>query len=334
MKNCIRTCLGILGFAALAASAAQPAAVPPLLADAFARQGVGPVENINYADEHGRPMSAYDFLAQVKRSRQFDFTKTPDDRERDVTLRLRPPGYYAFSRLRIGEAWPQFQLTRLDGTAVDNKALEGRYTLVSFYSSASSASAADVAQLNDLAARRKDLNLIAVTPDSDDDARAFVAANRFAWPVATGGGQLVKQIGVDAYPSLALFDPQGRLVAAMGRLLDAESFTWWLDEKTGAVRKVAARSGDKHAMIDFKTCDRPAYPEDDVREKHMGAVKLNFLIGADGAIRKAGIGTSSGYPSLDQAALTALSRCRFTPGTLAGVPAETWASVHYIWSIE
>jgi hypothetical protein len=41
---------------------------------------------------------------------------------------------------------------------------------------------------------------------------------------------------------------------------------------------------------------------DEVRAKHTGTVKLNFLIGADGAIRKAEIGTSPDYPALDQAA--------------------------------
>ncbi|KGF78597.1 hypothetical protein IA69_29205 [Massilia sp. JS1662] len=87
-------------------------------------------------------------------------------------------------------------------------------------------------------------------------------------------------------------------------------------------------------MIDFKTCPRPTYPPDELRAKHTGMVKLNFLIGTDGAIKRAAIGTSSGFPALDQAALAALSRCRFTPGTSAGAPAEKWSPVQYRWSIE
>lgn len=334
MKNEFRKCLGVLGFAVVAGCAAQPASVPPSLADALARQGVGPVDHINYVDEHGRSMTERDFMAQLARSRQYAITRAHDDGERDVTLRLRPANYYAFSRLKIGEAWPRFHLTRLDGTPVDNKALEGRYTLVNFYSAASASSAADVPLLNALAERRKDLNLLAVTADSAADARAFVDTNRFAWPVATGGEQLVRQLGVDTYPSLALFDPQGKLVVAMGRLEDPNTFATWLGQKIGAVPVASPNPAERPAMIDFKTCGRPAYPPDEVRAKHTGTVTLNFLIGADGAIRKAEIGTSSGYPALDEAALAALSRCRFTPGTSAGAPVEKRSRVQYKWSIE
>lgn len=334
MKTDFRTCLGVLGFAAVTGCAAQPASVPPALADALARQGVGPVDNINYVDEHGRPMAARDFVAQVAQSRQFAVTRAHDDGERDVTLRLQPPNYHAFSGLKIGAVWPEFHLTRLDGTPVDNKALEGRYTLVHFYSAASAGSAADVPHLNALAERRKELNLLAVTTDSAADARTFVDTNQLTWPVATGADQLVKQLGVDAYPSLALFDPQGKLVVAVGRLDDPQAFAAWLGRKTGAVPVAPINPAERPAMIDFKTCGRPAYPPDEVRAQHTGLVKLNFLIGADGAIRKAEIGTSSGHPALDEAALAALSRCRFTPGTSAGAPAEKWARVQYKWSIE
>lgn len=201
MKTDFKKRIGVLGLAALAGCVTQPAAVPPALADALARQGVGPVDNFNYVDEHGLPMTERDFVAQVKRSRQFAVTRAHDDRERDVTLRLRPVGY--------------------DAGQTDS-----------------------------------------------------------------------------ALPSASL------------------------------------NPAELPAMIDFKTCPRPAYPPDEVRAKHMGLVKLNFLIGADGAIRKAEIGSSSGYPALDQAALAALSRCSFTPGTSAGAPAEKWSPVQYRWTIE
>jgi TonB family protein len=193
--------LGILGFAMLAGCATQPARVPPSLADELARQGVGPVDNFNYVDEQGRPMTERDFVVQVAQSRQFVVSRAHDDGKRDVTLRLRPPGYDA-------------------------------------------------------------------------------------------------------------------------------------GHKTGTVPVAQLNPAERPAMIDFKTCDRPAYPPAEVRAKHTGTVKLNFLVGVDGAVRKAGIGTSSGYPALDQTALDALSRCRFTPGTSAGVLAEKWARVEYRWAIE
>jgi TonB family protein len=201
MKINFRKRLGVIGFAALAGCATQRAPVPPSLTDALARQGVGSVDNINYVDERGRPMTERDFVAQVARSRQFAVTRAHDDRERDVTLRLRPLDY-------------------------------------------------DAGQTN------------------------------------------------------------------------------------GAVPAASLNPAERPAMIDFKTCGRPAYPAGELRAKHTGAVKLNFLVGTDGAVRKAEIGTSSGYPALDQAALAALSRCSFTPGTSGGAPAEKWSPVQYRWSIE
>jgi len=201
MKTDFRKRLGVLGLAVLAGCATQPARVPPSLADTLARQGVGPVDNFNYVDELGRPMTERDFVAQVSQSRQFAVTRAHDDGKRDVTLRLRPAGYDA-------------------------------------------------------------------------------------------------------------------------------------DKQNGAVPVAAPDPAERPARIDFATCDRPAYPPAEVRAKHTGTVKLNFLVGVDGAVKKAEVGSSSGYPALDQAALAALSRCRFTPGTTAGAPAETWSPVQYKWSID
>jgi TonB family protein len=333
MKNLFEKFAGVLGAALVAGCATQPTPVPPALADALARQGVGPKAHISYADENGQSMSAQDFMAQIAQSRKFAVGRARSDGDQDVTLYLRPAEEESFARLRVGQAWPAFRLTRLDGTPVDNKSLEGRYTLVDFYSAASGRTLADVALLNAVAERYKELNLLAVTEDSAADARTFVDNHRFTWPVATGAGELVRELGIGTVPSLALFDPQGKLVVAAKKLNDPDAFFAWVGRRIGAVPPPPQNPHEKAAVIDFTTCSRPAYPPGEVRERHTGKVRLNFLVGVDGKMKKAEIASSSGYPELDQAALAALSTCRFRPATRDGAAIEKWSPVIYEWSL-
>jgi TonB family protein len=88
------------------------------------------------------------------------------------------------------------------------------------------------------------------------------------------------------------------------------------------------------AVADFKSCPKPEYPINDLRARHTGTVKLNFLISIDGVVKKAEITTSSGFPGLDQAAMVSLVRCRFKPATSGGVPVERWSPVQYVWDMK
>ncbi|MBT0571159.1 energy transducer TonB [Curvibacter sp. CHRR-16] len=67
-------------------------------------------------------------------------------------------------------------------------------------------------------------------------------------------------------------------------------------------------------------CAAPQYPAPSKRFKETGRVVINLLIDPTGKAAQASIKTSSGYPRLDQAALSAALKCRFKPGTRNGVP--------------
>jgi thiol-disulfide isomerase/thioredoxin len=117
---------------------------------------------------------------------------------------------------------------------VDNKALEGRYTLVSFYFAGCGPCVREVPLLNALAQRRKDLNLFAITFDGAKESKEFVAQHGLAWPIVVDAGKLTKEIGVTEYPTLGLFNPNGKLVEVMtggARLADPAAFDAWLDRK-------------------------------------------------------------------------------------------------------
>lgn len=80
-----------------------------------------------------------------------------------------------------------------------------------------------------------------------------------------------------------------------------------------------------------KTCARPAYPKPDLERKHGGTVTLRFLLGADGGVKQSLVHTSSGHPSLDEAARLAIGKCRFNPPMVDGQPVEGWTAIQYVW---
>ena len=64
----------------------------------------------------------------------------------------------------------------------------------------------------------------------------------------------------------------------------------------------------------------PAYPPHAAACKETGEVKLQFTIGADGAVSAVQIVSSSGYADLDTSAVLTAQRWRYVPATKAGAP--------------
>ncbi len=83
-----------------------------------------------------------------------------------------------------------------------------------------------------------------------------------------------------------------------------------------------------------RACKQPEYPSASRRLEETGAVILQFLIDVDGSVVESKVATSSGHARLDEAALEALSRCRFKAGTVDGKPEQSWARLRYIWKLE
>jgi protein TonB len=88
-----------------------------------------------------------------------------------------------------------------------------------------------------------------------------------------------------------------------------------------------------HAVVDFSTCAKPDYPRSALRNEEQGTVRIQFLIGVDGRVADSKIAKSSGYRALDTAAKNALGVCRFKPGTINGVPQQSWTTVDYVWKL-
>jgi len=83
-----------------------------------------------------------------------------------------------------------------------------------------------------------------------------------------------------------------------------------------------------------QTCTPPEYPEEAEDMEQTGVSVLQFLIDKNGNVAGSRVEDSSGHASLDNAALRALSQCKFKPAIGAdGNPQESWTSIRYVWQL-
>ena len=93
------------------------------------------------------------------------------------------------------------------------------------------------------------------------------------------------------------------------------------------------------ARIDVSSCDKPEYPAAALRADASGTTKIRFTVDAGGSVSKAEVeraaGVSREHRLLDRAAVDALSKCRFKPGTDdQGKPVGGTTVVDYVWKTE
>lgn len=96
----------------------------------------------------------------------------------------------------------------------------------------------------------------------------------------------------------------------------------------------SAFAADTAPVMDSKTCTQPVYPKASLMNEETGSVTLAFLVSPDGKVTESKVEKSSGFKGLDKAALTALSLCKFKPGTKEGKPESVWARVNFDWKLD
>jgi protein TonB len=93
-------------------------------------------------------------------------------------------------------------------------------------------------------------------------------------------------------------------------------------------------AGEVSPVLDSKSCEAPKYPKAALINEEQGTVALLFLVPPDGHVTDSKIEKSSGSKSLDKAALTAFSQCKFKPGMKDGKPDALWAKVEFEWKLD
>ena len=81
-------------------------------------------------------------------------------------------------------------------------------------------------------------------------------------------------------------------------------------------------------------CALPRYPQRSLENAEEGLVVFQFLVGLDGVVKEAVLVQSSGHARLDEAAKLAFQKCKFTPGSINGAPAQTWVRQPFRWRLQ
>jgi protein TonB len=83
-----------------------------------------------------------------------------------------------------------------------------------------------------------------------------------------------------------------------------------------------------------QSCPTPQYPREAQEAGATGVTKLLFVIDENGHVVDSRVASSSGYTSLDQAALRALSRCKFNPAITNGQRQKASLPLTYRWQLD
>ncbi|MGW8390254.1 TonB family protein [Pseudoduganella sp. HUAS MS19] len=152
------------------------------------------------------------------------------------------------------------------------------------------------------------------------------AAQRLA--LAADGGDLLLRIRHLMLPQQQRSNWKG-LLAAFG--ITAACLAGYANARVDAASVPAARTP---AVVDFTSCSKPLWPEEDLAAGHTGAVTLRFKISENGDVTDSGIIKSSGHPGLDKAAQAGIEKCHFIPAKVRGKPIASWQPMQYVWLLD
>lgn len=91
-----------------------------------------------------------------------------------------------------------------------------------------------------------------------------------------------------------------------------------------ACAHAGSNEAPQRPVVEFSSCGKPAWPQEDLKAGHTGTVTLNFTVDENGAVKESAILKSSGHPALDEAARSGIAKCRFKNG-----PGNT--NLQYVW---
>lgn len=175
-------------------------------------------KNATYYDTASKQITEAEFQQRVKAGASFSMRKTTIDGEEPVvkvTLESGKKKAFAAPKYKVnpGDPFPAFSLPRLIGKPIDNKALLGKYTIVSFYFADCAPCITEIPELNAFSEGREDMNFIGMTFDPLPVTRKFVEEHKLTWTLLSDAKKTLADVGINFFPSFALIDPQGKLVA-------------------------------------------------------------------------------------------------------------------------
>jgi thiol-disulfide isomerase/thioredoxin len=189
--------------------------------------GLDHYPRVEYRDTKNAVITFEQFVA-LGSGVPFNIVKAKRDTDSYAVVSLQTPGDDAppAYKIKVGTPFPAMALKTTAGLAVDKASIRGRYTLVSFYFSECAPCIKEIPMLNAFAAGHKDMGFLAATFDSADETKAFSEKTRFSWRTIANAQPFLDALGVNSFPSFALFDPKGVLVAIGSGGRDFELEKW------------------------------------------------------------------------------------------------------------
>ncbi|MBC7684629.1 MAG: TlpA family protein disulfide reductase [Bdellovibrionales bacterium] len=173
--------------------------------------------NVDYYDENNKEITSEQFDERVRAGLYVWMEKSKNWFGSPVLkmhLDTKPKlAFKAKYNIKPGDQFPEFSQLTLANKMLDNQQLMGKYTVVSFYFADCAPCVDEVPELNALAAGRGDMNFIGITFDPIKTTRKFVEEHKLAWTLLSDAKPLIKTAGVQSYPTLALLDPAGKVLA-------------------------------------------------------------------------------------------------------------------------
>jgi protein TonB len=97
---------------------------------------------------------------------------------------------------------------------------------------------------------------------------------------------------------------------------------------------VVAEEGGSYAPPGYQSGERPIYPAQARREGWWGTVTLRILVNTSGTPAAVTIRVGSGYEALDEAAVLAVKKWRFSPAKKGGQPIVSYHDVRVRFRLE
>jgi len=93
------------------------------------------------------------------------------------------------------------------------------------------------------------------------------------------------------------------------------------------IGRVTGKSASQYTQVRYGDTPRPRYPEVARRDGKEGLVLLRVLVNQEGRSASVEVNRSSGVEALDQAAVEAIKRWRFSPARYGDRPVESWVRI-------
>ena len=105
---------------------------------------------------------------------------------------------------------------------------------------------------------------------------------------------------------------------------------------TLAMSALPAFANDKlaEAVADFRSCAKPVWPAESLKNGNQGTVTLEFTVSEAGKATASRVTRSSGFPLLDEAAREGLTKCSFKAATKNGQPVSSTLHIQYVWTLK